>query len=68
MLTYNDLTVPKAVEVFKEIQDTEVTHARARVFTIGTAILKKKSVSDVNLMDQVIAAIREVERSIKRSK
>ena len=68
MLTYNDLTVPNAVEVFKETQDTEVTHARARVFTIRTAILKKKSVSDVNLMDQVIAAIREVERSIKRSK
>jgi tryptophan synthase alpha subunit len=26
MLTYNDVTVPNAIEVFKEIQDTEVTH------------------------------------------
>lgn len=26
MLTYNYVTVPNAIEVFKEIQDTEVTH------------------------------------------
>jgi hypothetical protein len=30
MLTYNYLTVPNAVEVFKETQDTEVTHISAR--------------------------------------
>ncbi len=72
MLTYNDVTVPNAIEVFKEIQDTEVTHIGFKDVGLPTQELRTlvaliRDAGKVIFLEVVSETKEDAMRSVKKA-
>lgn len=72
MLTYNDVTVPNAIEVFKEIQDTEVTHIGFKdvglpIQELRTLVALIRDAGKVIFLEVVSETKEDAMRSVKKA-
>jgi hypothetical protein len=72
MLTYNDLTVPNSIEVFKEIQDTEVTHIGFKdvglpIQELRTLMALMRDAGKVIFLEVVSETKEDAMRSVKKA-
>lgn len=72
MLTYNDVTVPNAIEVFKEIQDTEVTHIGIKdvglpIQELRTLVALIRDAGKVIFLEVVSETKEDAMRSVKKA-
>ncbi|MFB0501951.1 MAG: 4-hydroxythreonine-4-phosphate dehydrogenase [Candidatus Bathyarchaeia archaeon] len=72
MLTYNDVTVPNAIEVFKEIQDTEVTHIGIKdvglpIQELRTLMALIRDAGKVIFLEVVSETKEDAMRSVKKA-